>query len=66
MKTSPRQNLEVVNRMSTKEHCHGCGKLWSEESPECVFNYHKQPSEKGTMCKHGNTKLIDIEYTKEQ
>ena len=28
--------------MSSKEHCHGCGKLWSEESPECVFNYHKK------------------------
>jgi hypothetical protein len=27
----------------TKEHCHSCGKLWSEESPECVFNYHKKP-----------------------
>lgn len=28
--------------MSTKEHCHGCGKLWSEESPDCLFNYHKK------------------------
>ena len=27
----------------SKEHCHGCGKLWSEESPDCVFNYHKKP-----------------------
>ena len=29
--------------MSSKEHCHGCGKLWSQESPDCVFNYHKKP-----------------------
>jgi len=28
--------------MSSKEHCHGCGKLWSDESPNCVFNYHKK------------------------
>jgi hypothetical protein len=28
--------------MSSKNHCHGCGKLWSEESPNCMFNYHKK------------------------
>ena len=30
------------SKLSSKEHCHGCGKLWSEESPDCVFNYHKK------------------------
>ncbi len=29
--------------MSSKEYCHGCGKPWIEESPDCVFNYHKKP-----------------------
>lgn len=28
--------------MSNNEHCHGCGKLWSEESPDYIFNYHKK------------------------
>lgn len=28
--------------MST-EVCHGCNLPWSEESPNCVFNYHKKP-----------------------
>ena len=36
--------------MSTKEHGHGCDKLWSEESPNCIFNYHKKP-ESTKSCK---------------
>ena len=40
--------------MSAKEHCHGCGKLWSEESPYCVFNYHKQPEPQLTERRNGN------------
>ena len=28
-----------------QDRCHGCGKLWSEVSPDCVFNYHADPTE---------------------
>lgn len=28
--------------MSSKEHCHYCNKLWCEESPDCIFNYHRK------------------------
>lgn len=34
----------VEGILSSKEHCHGCGKLWSEESPDCIFNYHTKPN----------------------
>jgi len=38
--------------LSSKEHCHGCGKLWSEESPDCLFNYHRKPDESQKITKH--------------
>jgi len=48
--------------MSTKEHCHGCGKLWSEESPDCVFNYHKKPESKCIIqnCKLCGNQIIQL------
>ncbi len=45
--------------MSTKEHCHGCGKLWSEESPNCVFNYHKKPE----MTPNKDLERLEIDFT---
>ena len=48
--------------MSTKEHCHGCDKLWSEESPECIFNYHKQPVTGTIGCGHSTIRMTNEGY----
>lgn len=48
--------------MSSKEHCHGCGKLWSEESPDCVFNYHKKP-ETESKCQIKNCRKCGTQIT---